>query len=38
MLHGLISINMLGNDANQNKYNALILQDFIKTFIAGIKD
>ncbi|HSB92830.1 MAG TPA: TetR/AcrR family transcriptional regulator [Flavitalea sp.] len=38
MLHGLISINMLGNDANQNKYNALILQDFIKTFISGIRD
>jgi len=38
MLHGLISINMLGDDANQNKYNALILQDFIKTFIAGIRD
>jgi len=38
MLHGLISINMLSNEANQNKYNALILQDFIKTFIAGIRD
>lgn len=38
MLHGLISINMLGGDASQNKYNALILQDFIKTFIAGIRD
>jgi AcrR family transcriptional regulator len=38
MLHGLISINMLGNDANHNKYNALILQDFIKTFITGIRE
>jgi AcrR family transcriptional regulator len=38
MLHGLISINMLSKEANQNKYNALILQDFIKTFIAGIRD
>jgi AcrR family transcriptional regulator len=38
MLHGLISINMLSNEANQNKYNALILEDFIKTFIAGIRD
>ena len=38
MLHGLISINMLGNETSQNKYNALILQDFIKTFISGIRD
>jgi len=38
MLHGLISINMLGSESNQNKYNALILQDFIKTFITGIRE
>ena len=38
MLHGLISINMLATDADHGKYNGLILQDFIKTFIAGIRD
>ena len=37
MLHGLISINMMGNDNNKESLNQLVLQDFISGFISGIK-
>ncbi len=36
-LHGLISINMMGNESNRNEMNVMILKDFIKGFVAGIK-
>jgi AcrR family transcriptional regulator len=37
MLHGLISINMLGKEQGRNELNAMVLQDFIRSFITGIK-
>lgn len=37
MLHGLISINMMGNDGGKEELNQLVLQDFIAGFISGIK-
>jgi AcrR family transcriptional regulator len=38
MLHGLISINMMGKeDPHHMEMNALVLKDFIKSFIYGIK-
>ena len=36
-LHGLISINMMGNEGNRHDMNAMILKDFINGFVAGIK-
>ena len=36
MLHGLISINMLNKESN-NELNMMVLTDFIKGFIAGFK-
>ena len=36
MLHGLISINML-NKENNETLNKMVLQDFIRGFIAGFK-
>lgn len=38
MLHGLISINMMSKDDMRSKMNAMILKDFIKSFIYGIKE
>ena len=37
MLHGLISINMMGNNQNRENLNQMVLQDFIGSFISGIK-
>jgi len=37
MLHGLISINMMSKDNTRDKMNAMVLKDFIKGFIYGIK-
>ncbi len=37
MLHGLISINMMGNNQNNEELNQKILQDFISSFISGFK-
>ena len=36
MLHGLISINMLNKESN-NELNKMVLKDFIKGFVAGFK-
>ncbi|MCI0617782.1 TetR/AcrR family transcriptional regulator [bacterium] len=36
-LHGLISINMMGNQATREELNAMVLKDFIDSFISGIK-
>lgn len=38
MLHGLISINMMSKDSNRDKMNTMVLKDFIKGFISGIKE
>lgn len=37
MLHGLISINMMGNSVNRDEMNQMVLKDFISGFISGIK-
>lgn len=37
MLHGLISINMMGKENSRDKLNVMVLKDFIKGFIASIK-
>lgn len=37
MLHGLISINMMGNNVNREEMNRLVLKDFITGFISGIR-
>jgi AcrR family transcriptional regulator len=37
MLHGLISINMMSQQESKEEMNNLVLRDFIKTFVAGIK-
>jgi AcrR family transcriptional regulator len=37
MLHGLISINMMGSNENKEELNQMVLQDFITSFISGIK-
>lgn len=37
MLHGLISINMMGSHENKEELNQRVLQDFIVGFISGIK-
>lgn len=37
MLHGLISINMMGKDNEKSALNAMVLKDFISGFISGIK-
>ncbi len=36
MLHGLISINMLGNESAETEINDLVLRDFINNFILAI--
>ena len=37
MLHGLISINMMGKESSRDELNAMVLRDFITGFIASIK-
>jgi len=37
MLHGLISINMMGKENGRDEMNILVLKDFITGFISGIK-
>ena len=37
MLHGLISINMMSKESKPDELNLLVLKDFIKGFISGIK-
>ncbi|MBL7700541.1 MAG: TetR/AcrR family transcriptional regulator [Chitinophagaceae bacterium] len=37
MLHGLISINMMNHNQAKQELNQLVIQDFIKAFISGIK-
>lgn len=37
MLHGLISINMMGNNTNKEELNQMVIKDFIAGFISGIK-
>lgn len=37
MLHGLISINMMGSNENKEELNQMVLQDFIAGFISGIR-
>ena len=37
MLHGLISINMMGKENNRDEMNMMVLKDFITGFIASIK-
>jgi AcrR family transcriptional regulator len=36
-LHGLVSINMMGMESNREEFNALVLKDFITSYIAGMK-
>ena len=37
MLHGLISINMMSQEGSAEEMNNMVLRDFIKNFISGIK-
>ena len=37
MLHGLISINMMGNEQTRDELNVMVLKDLIRGFISGIK-
>ncbi|MCW3105577.1 MAG: TetR family transcriptional regulator [Segetibacter sp.] len=37
MIHGLISINMMGKGSTINELNTMVLNDFMTGFIAGIK-
>ncbi len=37
MLHGLISINMMGKGSDREELNSMVLKDFIGSFISGIK-
>ena len=37
MLHGLISINMMGAQDNREEMNLMVLKDFIAGFVSGIK-
>jgi len=37
MLHGLISINMMGKDNGKDELAVMVLNDFIRGFISGIK-
>lgn len=36
MLHGTVSINMMNMDNTRDGLNKMVLQDFIKSFLAGI--
>ena len=37
MIHGLISINMMGKKSSVNELNTMVLDDFMNGFLAGIK-
>jgi hypothetical protein len=37
MLHGLISINMMGAQDSREEMNLMVLKDFIAGFISGVK-
>ena len=37
MLHGLISINMMGKENTRDELNTMVLKDLLKGFIYGIK-
>jgi AcrR family transcriptional regulator len=37
-LHGLVSINMMGRDSSREEFNALVLKDFVASFIKGMKE
>ncbi|MCX2741718.1 TetR/AcrR family transcriptional regulator [Pontibacter anaerobius] len=37
MLHGLISINMMGAEQHKEELNQMVLKDFIRGFISGMK-
>lgn len=37
MLHGLISINMMGSGDSKEELNKMVLQDFIRSFTSGMK-
>lgn len=37
MLHGLVSINMMGGNKNKEGLNQMVLRDFISGFISGMK-
>ncbi len=36
-LHGLVSINMMGRDRKRDEMNMMVLKDFTRGFISGIK-
>jgi len=38
MLHGLISINMMGKEKEQDQMQLAVLKDFVASFIRGIKE
>lgn len=38
MIHGLISINMMDKRGSGNELNTMVLNDFMKGFLAGIKN
>ena len=38
MLHGLVSINMMNRENIKRELNALVIKDFIKGFISGMKE
>jgi AcrR family transcriptional regulator len=37
MLHGLVSITMMGTNESRSEMNAMVLKDFIESFVSGIK-
>lgn len=37
MLHGLVSINMMGNGESKKDLNEMVLRDFINSFVSGFK-
>lgn len=37
MLHGLVSINMMGNGHGKQELNTMVLKDFISSFVQGFK-
>lgn len=38
MLHGLVSINMMGNAQKKQELNARVLKDFISSFLLGFRN
>ncbi|WP_299758000.1 TetR/AcrR family transcriptional regulator [uncultured Pontibacter sp.] len=37
MLHGLVSINMMGSEQHKEELNQMVLKDFIRGFVSGMK-